>query len=419
MTLDQHPTAANDEELLDIFGRPITGQRNDGDLPGHYKATPERYRLYVDGSRVNYYYPSVSQSSLEDTRTDETDVYVLTPDAGQTVRFETAERLRYIVGYESEATMALSTNQSLQGDDEVIVYIGRDDGYRFEFTADGCDIHIMRGGASVASRTVPTAVGLTVYARFVVRYNWYNVGAARFLQTFTRNGTQFEPSLGNLSVDGGRGPEDANVRIGVEVTPDASTAGLEVNFGSVGFNTVADVDRTEREKSFELDGLDHSGSGEWEPLAAFRHPADEQNIVMQFTQIEPVATPGTNDKVVVKSTDSALVTADFTDPFDDGSNVSPRAPGAMSDYSTPLQFTESITEVPDHDGNTTTTAPYSVSRPGGFQISHATAQGGTIDSTMVSTRRVRVVPDPEIAVLYGKTGSAGDFTVNGNVKFDY
>lgn len=419
MTLDQHPTATTDDALLDIFGRPITGQRNDGDLPGHYKATPERYRLYVDGSRVNYYYSSVSQSSLADARTGDTDVYVLTPDAGETVRFETAQRLRYIVGYESEATMALSANQSLQGTDEVIVYIGRDDGYQFVFTVDGCDIEILRDGATVASRTVPTSVGLTVYSRLVVRYNWYNVGAARFHQTYTRNGTQFEPNLGNLSVDGGRGPEDANVRIGVEVTPDASTAGLEINFGSVGFNTVADVDRTVREKSFKMDGLDHSGGGDWEPLAAFRHPLDEQNVVVQFKEMNPVDTPGSSDEVVVRTTDPALVSADFTDPFDDGSNVSPRAPGAMSDYGTPFQFTEAVTEVPDHDGNTVTTSPYSVARPGGTQIAHSTAQGGINGRTVASTRLARVSPDPEIVVLYGKTDSMGDFTVNGNIQFDY
>ena len=71
------------------------------------------------------------------------------------------------------------------------------------------------------------------------------------------------------------------------------------------------------------------------------------------------------------------------------------------------------------DGTTTATSPYSVARPGGFQVAHGEAQGSGANRRSSGIRRLRQFYDPDYAVVFGKTSSNGDFTVDFGLQLDF
>jgi len=85
--------------------------RNNADLGSHYRATPERWRLFRNDERVLYQYEEPGALDFfADRRTNDRDVYVLSPDAGDTVTLRTAERFRYTVNFVSQVSKALAVS---------------------------------------------------------------------------------------------------------------------------------------------------------------------------------------------------------------------------------------------------------------------------------------------------------------------
>ena len=116
------------DDLLDIFrastdafgNQTRLNYQNIGDLAGHYPYSPERFRVYVNGTRQQIQYDGEPPEF-----TDEIDVHSLTPqNAGDTVTLETTEIFRYAVGYVLEWSFAMQTTGQLQSGDAVIVGYG-------------------------------------------------------------------------------------------------------------------------------------------------------------------------------------------------------------------------------------------------------------------------------------------------------
>jgi hypothetical protein len=378
--------------------------------------------VYVDGDRKLLQYNSVSQ--FEDSRTDEEDVFVLAPGAGETVRFHTAERFRYTVNFVAEVTQALAVNQSLSGNDTVVGGLdtspNRDtsDGYFFEQTAshadDEVDLYAKRNGSVLGDKqTVSLGAPLTTFQRFENAYNWYNVGESNWLETFTQEFGQLNTPLASLNVrddtqnagPGGRGPISGNGCIFVEVTADASTSGLECYAGSVGYTTLGSSRGVYRVKGGEKVGLSISSTDTWVPLFALRKDPDRPLVNVQIGKVEMTEGEGKvmgiacDPSNVKKSGGSGLVDSDFS------------APEEHSAANTAVEVTDgsTVTQFPDSTGSTTTSAD----NPGGYQVGWNTNRSYEGETTRSSEVQEKYgVYDGDYVVFIAKPSNTTDISLS-------
>jgi len=108
----------DDPENTDVFGsQSVKNVSNETNLAGHYAYSPERWRLFdgdkATGTRLAPEYDDVPEYNHVG------DYHELKPSGGQTVVFESAERYRYVVNFETEVSFTPRINQELQGDDYV------------------------------------------------------------------------------------------------------------------------------------------------------------------------------------------------------------------------------------------------------------------------------------------------------------
>lgn len=387
----------------DAFGKLIAdGTSNRADLPAHHPMSPQRHRLYQDGARVSPHYGEGT-----DIFTDELDCYKLTPSGGETLKFQSAERFRYVVQYEGLWSQALALNQELQGDDELrLLYEGDVDdldnattteGHGLIFTSEGARAVHIREGVEVESKHIDPPRPLTEFTRFECRYNWYNVGNNIYRQTFTDDGEQINADLGKTSVEPGRGERVGNGRITVEVETDPTTTGLEVEVGSSGYIILGDVDPIERIKAASVDNITHSGSGEFEPLMALRLQDGKGQIATNISGLQILDSPA-----------DAIVTVVATDPaLTDAANFNP-AP-EFDDDSTAIEGTLDVSTMPDANGVEVTSTP----NPGGYQIGYAAAEdlGGNRGTASTEGTRSETIHDTDVALVLGMSPAAGDFHI--------
>jgi len=147
------------DEARDVFGSDVSKTvTNTSNLAGHYSYSPERWRLFdggkATGDRLEPEYNTVDEYNHTG------DYHELKPAAGQTVIFESAERYRYVVSYEVEASFTLAINQELQGDDYVRCgFYDGTDGWFIEHNGDHApeevDMVLLRAGSEVY-RTLTT-----------------------------------------------------------------------------------------------------------------------------------------------------------------------------------------------------------------------------------------------------------------------
>ena len=420
-------------EWSDAFGKQIAdGTRNEADLAAHYRLSPERYAFERNGSDVLLHYTDLATYDyIDDQRAGDEDVFVLQPDAGDTLQLRSAERFRYTVNYIEEVAVAVATNQALANPADRVT-IGLDtgpdpgaltDGYFLEHlpthAADECDLFERRNGTELGRQTVSTNRALTTFRRLKLDYNWYNVGKADWTETYTEGDVQKNEPLGTTTVDadtdgagtGGRGPISGNGHLVVEVEADGATTDLELLCGSFGVVTKGRVDSIVRQTTDEMAGLSVGTAGEFQPLFGLRVNRDAHpNVTAQLIDID--ITAGPEGKVtgvlchpskVLDGSGAQLSASDFS------------APEAVPGSATALQVTDgaTIAEFPDDTGTTVT----STTNPGGRSLmafGSKRSTTGSAGSTYSSALTVKnsILADSILVLLAKPATTAEDYAVS-------
>lgn len=391
----------------DAFGKIITDSTtNTLDLPSAYPFSPERYRYNINGT--------VFRKIGSDTRiAREEGSFILQPDSGDTISLYSAERPRYVVGYEALASMSTKLNTSLNNGDTVRIGINDfqspENAAFFELNGDPDNdrIVLVNEGTEVATSDIrlPDEINRTDPLRWEIKFNWYGVGRYEFTVSHTDDGQnagekQRVKRLGELVVDTDYSTSDPNKHVFGEIDTASGSTGREFEVGSLGYNVLGDVIPTSRIKSSRLTGLSYGGSGDFEAVAAARIDPDFGNV---FSQIK-------NIQVFPDKTQGELL-AVAVDPDDTDA----------SGFSTPVQQTSensvwlettNVSTFPDESGSVVSSASDPNGRQVGFSSSDVSGQGSSaVRGSPTQTDKRPVYEDDRVIFLY-KADSATADTVN-------
>jgi len=373
---------------VDAFDRPVTTLSNKVDLPSSYPWSPERYRININGTRTH----------IDDTAkvTDRTRDFLVEPDAGDTIVFRTAERLRYVVGVEGLASWAWQLLSTLGTDDRLRMGVSDLDGngYYYEIVGDDSDsgytatatIENADDGV-VASESFNSPVPPTDFQRDAIQWNWYDVGRALFRKTYTEGGEQINRTVAALSRDGEGTTEASNLYLFFEI--DAATSGQQLSVGSMSYLLLANVTPTARWKAIRYSGIDYGGSGDYEPGLALRLDQSRDNVFVNGMKIVVTGFDNTTGG------ESILIGVD--PGRTDASEFS--SPGQVSDGSSVMEWTTNVSTFPDSTRDTVSSAAgYS-----GYQINHSSINASGSDPTegQISTSEKTRSPihSDDVAVL--------------------
>lgn len=383
----------------------VKNWRNNLDIASHYNFSPERLRLFLNGSREFVQYGENDGAKFE----DKADVWTLQPASGDTMRLESAESTSYVVNYVSQASFAFQINQSLQSGD--IIKIGPfdgSDGWYLEqrgadHTVSQADIiQESAGSTTTLASDVELSKPITDWTRLEVKYNWYGVGNQSWVQTYTEDGEQFNDELVKTSVDGTRGPETGNLPLRLEVTAGSGTSGLELDAGSIAFNTLGDTTALSRDKPQRIEVTLDDTNDVWLPIYALRTDPDDDNVNVNFTSLDLVSYGNNTDLELV----AASVSPEKTDAS--GSNFS--VPKYHHKQNSALQDTTSISEVPASGG--TQKVLGSADKFGGYAIAAAQIESGgntiaTDGTRNDSVREKKSILKSDHVVFLARTSNGG------------
>ena len=403
----------------DAFGKATAkNYKNVADIASHYNHSPERHRLFINGTRFLLQYGTTPK--FEDTA----DSYILKPAAGDVIEYRTAERFRYVVNYILEASTAFRVNKKLQGDDKIVMGMGDLDLANDMANANGwfrewrggdngneCYLTTYRDGESINPQKATLVNQITDWQRIEDQINWYNVGNRVARETYTRYGEQFNPIVGQTSVDGAKGPSRGNFPFVFGIKADDSTTGLELETGSLGINVLGDVDPVFRVKESSVTES-HSGGGQWEPLFAVRRDPNNANVFINLSDIKVAEVSADGDiEVLALAVDPSKTDA--------------------SNFVTPVYHSNTNSAIKESTGDDVTTFPDSTGaiqtaadNPGGFQLgftAYYTAGTGTANrrSTTTSGVRKRAISNGDYVVFLGKSSTAMDVTINYETEQQY
>jgi hypothetical protein len=403
----------------DEFDNPVSlSTNNETDLAGHYPATPERYRLFVNGTRQFFQYNSVAEF------TDTTDGFEITPqNAGDVVTFQTAERIRYVVQYVLEWSIALQLNQSLQTGEVVVVGFGDPDlangsGTDLGPDADGwfvihdgsmadseARLTEYRAGTEVDGDTITFEKLWQTWGRIGATTNWYNVGPTTVEESYTSDGEQLNVERAQVSKDNGKGPETANKSVTVSVKAEGGAGNLTVDVGSIGARTLGNVDAIVRTKRAQIHNASIGESGVYVPLAAIRVNPNQTIVTANLTGVTPTNfTGGGALKIVALAVDTSKT---------DASGFA--SPPEQSVSNSAIEQTESVSTLPNASG-TETTNP---GDPGGYQLVFGSLQSNKNQAGMpieLGKVKKRLIAQDNIIIFAGYVPSDG---ATGDVTFEY
>lgn len=327
----------------DEFGKRISdGTRNNLDIASQYKFSPERLRLFKNGTRQFVQYNSIAEF------TDSADSWDLEPGASDTVHLESAESSTYVVNYVLQGSMAFQTNQSLASGDVVKWGLYNDtDGWFMEqrgsdHTASQVDIKELRGGSETTlASDVELSKPITDWTRHEIRYNWYGVGNQVWRQTYTQDGRQYNDYIAYTSKDGDRGPETGNLNTRYEVQASSSTTDLKLIGGSMGLIALGDPTSLTRDKP-QYESITVSGTADaWEPILAVRINPNDSDVNMQLTDVA-ILNYGANANI-------ELVAVSFDASKTDASGWG--VPDYHHSQNSALQSTTNVSQVADDTGS--------------------------------------------------------------------
>jgi len=389
----------------DIFENEIGQRTNVIDIASHYPYSPVRWQISVDGSRVFPEYDNVAQYNHTG------DYHELSPAAGETVVFRTQERPRYVVAFELAVTFAFAVNQSLTAGDSIkIGFYDGTDGYYIEHDGshadDECDLVVERSGTVVArEENANLWVGVTRFARIKLETPWYDVGRQHWERSYPTDGEQENKTMGNTSVDDGRGPAKGNLPVYFEVTADASTTDLQLNAGSVAVVSLGSTQSLTRDgQLFEQATINTADT--YVPVQAYRIAPDRKVVNIQVENLTVRETSSGEDvftllqsfppSKVLNGSGNELQDSNFTTPPERQSS------------STVVETNDNVDQITNDSGTITT----STDDPGGFQIASGALFAGTGQDSSQSTTPRGKIKRPlwatEIGVILVKSGATGD-----------
>jgi len=392
------------QRFADAFDNQVTNvQQSNADIAGHYPFSPERWRLYVDGTRQFVQYDTVTQYN------DIVDGHELTPAQGETVTLTTTERYKYVVGYVLEPSFAYQISRSLEtGDKAVIGYGDPDlsndmasaDGWFWIHTPDIGDNEVTvaeyRAGTEVDSQTVSLKKSLDIWKRLAIRLNWYNVGEARYIETYTETGDQINAEQGKTSVDDAKGAETGNHPITASVTRGAGSSAITFEVGSAALQTLGGGAKIAREKTHSFEAATTTADT-WQAIHAMRVAPDREIVNTQLKNTDVVAYSGSGDVIVMPVAVDPSKT--------DASTWS--TPESHNSTNSVIEVAGSVSTFPDSTG----TSGSSASDPGGYQIGYGSwyASGGGSKTTVSSggKTRKRQVSDRDVCVFVAKSTDTG------------
>lgn len=390
---------------LDAFGKLITNNpRTQLDIASQYNFSPERLRLFNNGSRQFVHYGDTTNFN------DGPDSYTLQPDGGDTMHIESAESCTYVVGTQMAATFAFQVNQELQGDDLIRVgpYNGSD-GWYFEHRGDHADsktvdLFIERNGSTtLLEEDVEMPRPVTEWQRYAVNFNWYNVGNQAWIQTYTDDGAQFNEEFALTSRDGIKGPRTGNLNLWYEIETDTSTTGLEMEVGSMSFAVQSNADQLVRGKIQEPTAS-ITTADVWEPIYAMRLDPDDGNVNARINEFSAIKFTGT---------DYVQLAAISVDPsLTDATGFS--EPELQHSPNTAIQDTTDVSTVPNTDG--VETAPSTTDFEfGGYTLTTASLypQGNNFSqgaSQANQTTVKRQILASDVIVVLARSPTTGDVT---------
>lgn len=389
-------------DSTDAFGKLVAdATANELDIATQYDLSPERARLFRNGSRAFPQYNTVSQFS------DDADVWTLQPDAGDRMHIRSAESVTYTVNYVLQLSQAFELNQSLTDGDVLRwgAYDGTDGWIAEQRGADHADdqIDVIESRAGVET-TLATDVTLpqplTDWTRYELRYNWYNVGNQRWVQTYTDDGTQVNAELVQTSNDGERGPETANLNIWWEIQAADTTTNLKLRVGSGGAITLGSPQSLTRNKTQLVQVTVEGTNGAWEPVYALRLAPANSNVNARFSQL--------NVLEYAASADIELVVASVAASKTDASGWG--VPEYHHAASSAIQSTTNISEVPNASGVQTDLG--TSEEFGGHTIATAAEIEGGVTSESVETanpvrQEKKAIFGSDVLVFLARTDSTG------------
>lgn len=391
----------------DAFGKLVAdGTRNTVDIPSHYNFNPERHRLLENGSQVE-------TSDISSQFTDTPSSYKLEPNAGNSLTLHTAERPRYIVGYESQVSTAGMLTSDLGSGDTYTVgmndFQSPENTAYFEINGDSPNrIVLQKEDNEVASSefTFPEEVNPTDPIRYEIQYNSYNVGRFQFKLSYTDdskevNSKQRNEIVGELVVDNEYALGDWNQHLFHKLNAANSGKGVEV--GSFAYIILGNVNETNRSKGGTFRDLSYGGSGDYEALAALRVDPEQGNVYSQLQNVSVFPDGGSGTLIVVVVKESETDASGFS------------VPPEMSNKNSVVETTTNVAEFPDVDGNTVTSDP----DPNGYQVGFTTfEQSGTGSQTRTQASQMienkRPIYDDNVALFLYKADSSTARTVNVN-----
>lgn len=386
----------------DALGNQIASPtRNVLDIATQYNFSPERVRLFRNGSREFVQYNTISQF------TDAVDRWILQPDAGDTMHIESAESGTYVVNYLMQASWALALNQELSDGDYIRIgpYNGTD-GWFLEqrgadHTSQQADIIESSGGTETTLESdVDLLIATTEWHRLQCQFGWYAVLNQRWGQTITNDGRATNSDFAQTSRDGERGPETGNLNLWIEVSADASTTGLELACGSMGMITLGDPTSLNRDKP-QFEEITISGTANaWEPILAIRVDPDNDDVNMQFARLD-ILDYAANDtlELVLASFDSSKTNAT-------GWGV----PEYHHAQNSALQSTTNVSQVANVSG--TVEDFDDATKFGGYTLAASIdVDGGNVSGTAGTVNQNRVekkaLLNSDHAVFLARTGTTG------------
>ena len=363
----------------DVFGKNIADStKNDGDLAAHYPYSQERWRFFEtnldEANRIFLEYTEDARYTHQAFGTGvsnggSSDVHTISPGANETLYFKTAERFKYVVGYESRSTWAFSTNQDLQAGDEIDIgpasNFGGDtlrNGYIFRFNSDlgpnKCKFILLRDGVEQNDKALNLSIPITTFQRVEWRYAWYNIMGCIGSQSYNFKNVQ----LGTIkSDDDQRGPAIGNFNISCKITTGSGTSGLQVYLGSAAWQTWGDVDVITRTKTVPFT-VSYGGSGDYEPLLVLRKDPKREYIKTEFDQLQVNSFSGNDDFFLIAQVMSRQNVRDSGGNLLDDTDFS--VPAEMSATNSVVETTTNAAQFPDSTGTLQTSA----ADPGGYQV---------------------------------------------------
>lgn len=407
----------------DVFNKLIADNtRNKLDLGSHYPYSPERWRIFVDGSRVFPEYGSVSQYNHNK------DLHDLTPAANEEVVFESAERLTYVVQFELVATFAFQKNQSLQSGDRIRVGLfDGSDGWILEQNDTHADneakLAMFRDGSEQTSATedpIKLKKATDKFVRYALYTGWYRLTRQLWEQSFPQKRVQKNEEIGRAAApDGTDGPKTGNLPVHYSVKAGSGTSNLKMSAGSSGAVVLGDARELSRLKS-TANTRSISQVGDWEPVLAVRADPDRKIVNTLINEVEILEFSGSGDvQLTLQAHDPSKVADSNGNGLGDGDFSTPELHSSQNSV---IQESTNVAQAANSSGTVSSTA----SDPGGFQIGYASLYSSgngakTVQSANPSDQK-RPLYGRDIAVFWARIksgGGTGDITFEWGVQQDW